>query len=161
MTTGENIRRIRKERGLTQKQLGELCGINEANIRKYELGNQNPKIDTIQKIAIALGVDPFSLCSFKMATPTHLSSEEMEHITKYRTLDPAGKFHVNTVLNWEVARSADLLQTQEHISNLEAKLDSMAPDPRIVLNAAHERTDIPVTEEMRQADDDIMNDENF
>lgn len=26
MTVGENIRRIRKERGLTQKQLGELVG---------------------------------------------------------------------------------------------------------------------------------------
>ena len=29
------------------------------------------------------------------------------------------------------------------------------------VNAAHERTDIEVTDEMRQHDDDIMNDENF
>ena len=44
-----DIRRIRKKRGLTQKQLGELCGIDEANIRKYENGKQNPKIETIEK----------------------------------------------------------------------------------------------------------------
>lgn len=56
MTVGENIRRIRKEKGLTQKELGELCNINEANIRKYESGRQNPKIETIDKIADALGV---------------------------------------------------------------------------------------------------------
>ncbi|MFA9379139.1 MAG: helix-turn-helix domain-containing protein [Lachnotalea sp.] len=56
MTVGENIKRIRKEKGLTQKKLGELCGINEANIRKYELGNANPKIETIDKIASALGI---------------------------------------------------------------------------------------------------------
>lgn len=56
MTTGENIKRIRKEKGLTQKELGELCGINEANIRKYENGKQNPKIETIRRIANALGV---------------------------------------------------------------------------------------------------------
>lgn len=56
MTIGENIKRIRKEKGLTQKKLGELCGINEANIRKYELGKANPKIETIDKIANALGV---------------------------------------------------------------------------------------------------------
>lgn len=56
MTTGEKIRKLRKEKGLTQKRLGELCGINEANIRKYELGNQNPKLSTIRKIAAALGV---------------------------------------------------------------------------------------------------------
>lgn len=49
-----DIRRIRKKRGLTQKQLGELCGIDEANIRKYENGKQNPKIGTLEKIANAL-----------------------------------------------------------------------------------------------------------
>lgn len=59
MTVGENIRRIRKEKGLTQKQLGELCNpqIAEANIRKYELGKANPKIETVDKIASALGVN--------------------------------------------------------------------------------------------------------
>lgn len=56
MTVGERIRSTRKSRGMTQKQLGELCGINEANIRKYELGNQNPKIETLSKIAKALNV---------------------------------------------------------------------------------------------------------
>ena len=28
MTVGENIKRFRKEKGLTQKQLGELCNPN-------------------------------------------------------------------------------------------------------------------------------------
>ncbi|WP_302779279.1 helix-turn-helix domain-containing protein [Anaerotruncus colihominis] len=56
MTVGENIKRLRKERGLTQKQLGEKCGINEANLRKYEADKQNPKIETIERIAQALGV---------------------------------------------------------------------------------------------------------
>lgn len=57
MTIGENIRKIRKEKGLTQKALGRLCGINEANIRKYEI-NQNitPQLKTIEKIASALEV---------------------------------------------------------------------------------------------------------
>ncbi len=38
-------------------------------------------------------------------------------------------------------------------------LDSLCNDS--LLNAAHERTDIEVTDEMRQHDDDIMDDENF
>ncbi len=33
MTTAKRIRKKRLEKGLTQKVLGELCGINEANIR--------------------------------------------------------------------------------------------------------------------------------
>ena len=58
MTTGENIKRIRKEKKLTQKQLGGLCEpkISESTIRKYELNILNPKIETTKKIANALKV---------------------------------------------------------------------------------------------------------
>lgn len=56
MSVGENIRRLRKERGLTQKRLGELSNINEVQIRQYELGKANPKLITMRKIADALGV---------------------------------------------------------------------------------------------------------
>ena len=56
MTIGENIKRIRKEKGLTQKKLGEQCGIAAPNIRKYESDKANPKIETLMKIAHALGV---------------------------------------------------------------------------------------------------------
>ena len=64
-TIGERIRECRKEKGLTQKKLGELCGIKEPNIRKYELGKANPKLETILKIAKALDINEFEL----MATP--------------------------------------------------------------------------------------------
>ena len=36
LTVGENIRRIRQERHLTQRQLGEMVGASEAYIRAYE-----------------------------------------------------------------------------------------------------------------------------
>ena len=53
---GEKIREYRIKAGLTQKSLGESCGIAEPTIRKYELGILNPKIETVKKIASALGV---------------------------------------------------------------------------------------------------------
>ena len=59
--TGDLIRKYRKEKGWTQKQLGEACGIHEANIRKYELGMQNPKKETLQKIAAALDVSSLDI----------------------------------------------------------------------------------------------------
>lgn len=61
MDTGELIRNIRIKKGMTQRQLGQACGIDEANIRKYESGRQNPKYETIQKIAAALGVNTLEL----------------------------------------------------------------------------------------------------
>lgn len=60
-TIGEKIREIRKARGLTQKELGEKAGIAEPTIRRYELGKLNPKIETVKKIADALGVEAWTL----------------------------------------------------------------------------------------------------
>lgn len=57
MTVGENIRRIRQERNLTQKQLGELVGASEAYIRAYESGRRNPKPQSLETIAKALAVN--------------------------------------------------------------------------------------------------------
>ena len=57
MTVGENIRRIRQERNLTQRQLGELVGASEAYIRAYESGRRNPKPKSLETIAKALAVN--------------------------------------------------------------------------------------------------------
>lgn len=61
MAVSENIKRFRKERGLTQKKLSELCGIAESTIRRYEAGTLNPKIETVEKLASALGIAAFNL----------------------------------------------------------------------------------------------------
>lgn len=58
MTVNENIRRIRLQKGMTQKQVAEACGTVDAVIRAYELGKANPKPATVAKIAKALGVSP-------------------------------------------------------------------------------------------------------
>ena len=56
-SVGEIIKKLRIERGLTQKQLGELCEMADSAIRRYENGRANPKIETLQKIANALNVN--------------------------------------------------------------------------------------------------------
>lgn len=57
MTIGENIRRIRMERKMTQKELGKkLGGISQQQIGQWETGKANPKLETVQKIAEALEV---------------------------------------------------------------------------------------------------------
>jgi transcriptional regulator with XRE-family HTH domain len=56
VNVGEKIKYFRKEQNLTQKKLGEMCGIADPNIRKYESGRLNPKIQTLKKIAKALNV---------------------------------------------------------------------------------------------------------
>jgi transcriptional regulator with XRE-family HTH domain len=59
MTTGEKIRLIRKKKGLTQEDLGNMIGVQKAAINKYETGIVvNLKRDTIAKLAKALDVSP-------------------------------------------------------------------------------------------------------
>jgi len=57
MTIGENIRRLRKARGLTLKELGDMVGVSESYIRAYESGRRNPKPSSFQTLADAFGVN--------------------------------------------------------------------------------------------------------
>lgn len=83
MTIGENIKRIRKEKGLTQKALGDKCGLADSAIRRYELGGANPKIETLRKIANALGVSLFQLTDgdYSSFTPEELRNDFLKAAT--------------------------------------------------------------------------------
>lgn len=54
MTIGERIKKIRQEKGLSQKELGEKLGVSQQMIGQWETGKANPKIETLIKIAEAL-----------------------------------------------------------------------------------------------------------
>ena len=77
--TGDMIRKCRTEKGLTQKKLGELCGIADSNIRKYESGNQNPKKETLQKIADALDIPVNRLLAGKIISRDELKEKLSEY----------------------------------------------------------------------------------
>lgn len=61
MTIGERIKQARKEKGLTQKRLGELSGTSEGTVKQYELGKRQPRLAQLQAIAAALGLPTASL----------------------------------------------------------------------------------------------------
>lgn len=58
MTIGERIRERRQARGLTMEELGHKISATAAAVSRYELGQRNINIDTLQRIATALDV-PF------------------------------------------------------------------------------------------------------
>ncbi len=51
---GQTIKQIRKERNLTQEQLGELIGVKKAQISKIENSLTDARFDTIIKVFKAL-----------------------------------------------------------------------------------------------------------
>lgn len=72
MNIGANIKKFRKEKGLSQQELanlldkntrtvqkyesGEIALKSRSNIGRYERGDREPKIGTLESIASALGV---------------------------------------------------------------------------------------------------------
>lgn len=94
MTIHENIRRIRLEKHMTQKQVARACGTADAYIRAYESGRYNPKPATVAKIAKALGVTPTEL--YGVGDNTKISDEDLAALAQIETggnIDPntAGK----------------------------------------------------------------------
>jgi len=52
---GQAIREARKEKNLTQEQLGKLVGVQKAQISKIENSIKNARFETILKVFEALG----------------------------------------------------------------------------------------------------------
>lgn len=63
MTVGEKIKAIRKEKGLSQKEVAEKLGVSQANYSQYEICKRNAKIETLERIANALEVPVENLIS--------------------------------------------------------------------------------------------------
>ncbi|WP_435643340.1 helix-turn-helix domain-containing protein [Streptomyces sp. H49] len=53
---GEQIRRVREDRGLTQLNVCGRSGIDVATYSRIEQGHASPRLDTLIRIADAIGV---------------------------------------------------------------------------------------------------------
>jgi DNA-binding XRE family transcriptional regulator len=60
---GTNVRRLRKEKGLTQLELATKAGLGRTFINQVERGHNSVTLETIGAIAAALGERPASLIS--------------------------------------------------------------------------------------------------
>lgn len=54
---GSEIKRIRKSKGLSQKDLAKIADISEESIRRIENNYNNPRFDNLDDILNALGID--------------------------------------------------------------------------------------------------------
>jgi len=56
-----NVRRLRKQTGLSQEKFAIEHGIDRTYVSAIERGRRNPTIVVVERIAIALGVDVIEL----------------------------------------------------------------------------------------------------
>lgn len=58
---GEQVRKFRKQRGVTQEALADLAKLDPKSVVQIEAGRRNPTLRTINKIARVLRVKPSEL----------------------------------------------------------------------------------------------------
>lgn len=61
---GTQLKDARKKAGLTQKQLGELVGVQQNHLTMIETGKKNPSLALIERISLATG------CTFDWTPPS-------------------------------------------------------------------------------------------
>lgn len=105
------IRELRKERGLTQQQLADYVGVNEAAIRNYESQKASPKKQHIERMAEALGVRAEALMVYDFGAGDTVTASTLFQIAEvyglipcackdYAYLKPANDFMVNALEEW-------------------------------------------------------------
>ena len=58
---GEEVKKWRMRRAMTQIQLAERCGLSPATIVRIERNQREPQPSTLRKLADALDIDPSEL----------------------------------------------------------------------------------------------------
>lgn len=152
MGIGNRIKEARVNLGYTQEDLAKILGVTKGAVANYEIETSHPKEPILYKLFDALKVDANYLFQDEMGSnyPMKVSYTEMEHIKKYRTLDPHGKEMVDFTLLKEWERST----AEQKVIPVTVKENT----PHYV-NAAH-----PIdgaSEEDKHFDENIMNEENF
>jgi transcriptional regulator with XRE-family HTH domain len=93
MTIGENIKRLREERHMSQLELARAAGYKDrSSISRIEGGDNDPTQKSLAKIAIALGVRPYELfpafvntmSADEAPTAASLTTEELMLVKAYR-----------------------------------------------------------------------------
>ena len=63
MSVGKNIKNIRQSKSISREDLSNALNLSVHAIAKYEQGQREPNIDTLNKIAVALDVSVNDLLS--------------------------------------------------------------------------------------------------
>ena len=92
----DNIKRIRKEKGISQEKLAEACNTATSYIGLMEIYKNVPKLSTIEKIANALDVDPLVLFIDKDKIP---SEQEFEIQNKKNSILLALEKEIDNILH--------------------------------------------------------------
>lgn len=159
MTVGERMKEIRKRLGMSQVAFADKINVSKQTLYKYENNIiTNIPSDKIEAAAELGNVSPAFLMGWEMDDGdignAFMTDSLEDEIDSMKSFSPGEKNHFKAYINLlEINRKKVDDYTKQLLS-----IQQMEND--VALAAAHERTDIEVTEDMRKHDDDIMMDDS-
>ena len=71
LVVARNVKRMRAEAGLSQRDLCAMTQMTQSYLSHLEAGKWNPGLDTIARIARAVGVPPHALLDPRLSNRLH------------------------------------------------------------------------------------------
>lgn len=92
LSIGDRIKRIRKEKNLSQHDLAVISGVAQQTISNAETGRNDPNSESLRLLADALGVSKSELLGEDVLLSDHkLTPREFKMISEFRKLNPVGQ----------------------------------------------------------------------
>lgn len=159
MSIGSRIKELRELNGISRNEFASMLGVTVGAISNYENDVSSPKEPILFKIIESLNCDANYIFqdSVKIKTQQNdVTLAEYEHIKQYRDLDDHGKEMVDFTLEKEYERSVAEKKKTDNIVPMTVKETSAYE-----VNAAHADDYMSAPDELKQLEEDIMDDENF
>jgi transcriptional regulator with XRE-family HTH domain len=83
---GENLARFREAAGLSQEEVGIRAAVHRTEVSQLERAQRTPRIDTLVKLAGAVGVEPADLLEGIAWTPATVQPGSFEQPDSDATL---------------------------------------------------------------------------
>ena len=101
-----NLKSLREDAAVSQKQLADAIGVSQQSINKYENHNIEPDIETMIRIADYFNTSVDYLIGhssvkhkIEKVTAYELNAEESRIVDAYRKLSPKQRFCIATVID--------------------------------------------------------------
>ena len=104
--TGALIAQIRKENGLTQKQLADKIGVSNATISKWETAKGFPDISLLEPLADALNISVSEILAGEKLESTEKSDDLLSDLVDISLIERNRKTRIH---NWIVAITVAIL----------------------------------------------------
>lgn len=157
---GDTLKKLREENGMTRKEAADKLknlgiDISDKTLYGYESGRNSANADMFLSLCKIYKCNNIMETFSDTVEDILFTNNEWEIIAKYRDLDIHGKEMVDFTLQKEWERSTVEIAKAGNVIPMTVR------DNTTYVNAAHADNYMNAPEELKQLEEDIMDDENF